>query len=83
MSYTHDSEHYRVLPNIGSEHRRRLAANQAAAESHSGPSITDVGVENTTDISTGQMIFEVSSEEQSPELSLPREDRQLLDEGTN
>lgn len=83
MSYTHDSEHYRVLPNIGSEHRRRLAANQAAAESHSGPSITDVRVENTTDISTGPMIFEIPSKEQSPELSSPRKDRQLLGEVTN
>ena len=62
MSYRHHSEHYRVFPNIGSEHKRRLAANKAAAETQSGPGVTNVGVENTN-VSTGQMIFEISSKQ--------------------
>lgn len=52
-----------MFPNIGSEHRRTLAANKAAAESHSGPSITDVGVKDITDLSMVQMIFETPSKE--------------------
>lgn len=78
MSYADRSYHYRVLPNIGSEHKRRMAANKAAAKGHSGPAVTDVGVESTSDIQMGQMIFEISSREQSPELS--REDKELLGE---
>ena len=80
MSYTDRSNHYRVLPNIGSEHMRRMAANKAAAEGHSGPAITDVGVESTSGFTMGQMVFEISSREQSPELLLSREDRELLGE---
>ena len=68
MSYTNKSDHYRMFPNIGSEHRRRMATNHAAAESRLGPAITNVGEESTPDIPNGQMIFEVSSREQSPEL---------------
>lgn len=80
MSYTDETNHYRVLPNIGSEHKRRMAANKAAAEGHTGPAIADVGVESTSDVAMGQMVFEISSREQSPELLLSREDRELLGE---
>ena len=50
MTYTHKSNHYRVLPNIGSEHKRRLAANDAAAQRPQSLSITDIGVERTSDV---------------------------------
>lgn len=78
MSYVHRSNHYRVSPNIGSEHSRRMAANSAAAQGHSG--VTDAGAESTSDYTMGQMIFEISSREQSPELRLSRDDRELLGE---
>ena len=34
MRYANKANHYRMLPNIGSEHRRRMAANSAAAQGH-------------------------------------------------
>lgn len=77
MNYAHKANHYRVIPKIGSEHTRRMAANNAAAETHLGSAITDVAVESTSDILQGQMNFEISSREQSRELSLSREDRVL------
>ena len=55
MGYNNRANHYHVYPKIGSEHRRRLAANKAAAMCNMGPNITDVGVESTSDITMGQM----------------------------
>ena len=55
MSYANRANHYHVYPNIGSEHGRRMAANKAAAACNLGPTITDVGVERTSDITMGQM----------------------------
>lgn len=80
MHYNNRSNHYRVLPHIGSEHSRRLAAIAAAAEGPYGPAVTDVGVKSTSDTPMGQMIFEISSREQSPKLLMSSEDRELLAE---
>ena len=55
MGYVNRANHYHVYPKIGSEHRRRMAANKAAAAFNVGPTITDVGVESTSDITMGQM----------------------------
>ena len=55
MGYVDRANHYHVYPKIGSEHRRRMAANKAAAACNLGPNITDVGVESTSDISMGQV----------------------------
>ena len=55
MGYANRANHYHVFPGIGSEHRRRMAANKAAATSNLGPNITDVGIESTSDITMGQM----------------------------
>lgn len=80
MSYADSGSHYRVFPNIGSEHRRRMATNNTAAESHLRPAITDVGAGSTSDITMGQMVFDTPSREQSRELLMSREDRELLGE---
>ena len=69
-----------MFPNIGSEHSRRMAANHAAAESHLDAAITDVGEESTPNIPNGQMIFEVSSREQRPELLKSLNNRKFLGE---
>ena len=66
MSYANRANHYRVFPNVGSEHRRRMAANHAAAEGHAGPTTKDVGVGSTSNILNSQMIFEVSSKRAEP-----------------
>lgn len=59
-----------------------MAANNAAAEGHLPPANPAGGGESTSDVVMGQMVFEISSREQSPELlmSLSREDRELLGE---
>lgn len=75
MGYVNRANHYRVLHNIGSEHTRRMAANNAAAAVHLGSAITETGVEKTSDVPMGQMIFNISAREQSPELLMSREDR--------
>ena len=59
---------------------RWMAANSAAAESHLGRAITDKGVENTSANPMGQMIFETSPREQTPEMLMSRVDRELLGE---
>ena len=57
-----------------------MAANNAAADL--GPPIPAASGESTSDVVMGQMVFEISSREQSPELLMPlsREDRELLGE---
>ena len=59
-----------------------MAANNAAAEGRLGPADPAASGESTSDVVMGQMVFEISSREQSPELlmSLSREDRELLGE---
>lgn len=80
MSYASRANHYRVFPNTGSEHRRRMAANDAAAQGHIGPAVTDVDADGTSDVLMGPMVFEMSSREQSSELLMSREERELLGE---
>lgn len=80
MGYRHSSDHYRVDPKTGSEHSRRMAANNAAAQCHSGSGTMDAGAHSTPYSTTGQMVFEISSKEQTPELHLSRVDRELLGE---
>lgn len=83
MSYANRANHYREFPNIGSEHRRRMAANHVAAERHAGPATMDVGVGSTSNILNGQMISEMSSKEQSPEVLMSLSDRELLGEAVD
>ena len=60
MSDVNRSNHYRVFPKTGSEHRRRMATNRRAAQAHLRPAATIVGMESTSDTQTGQMVIEKS-----------------------
>ena len=75
MSYVSRSNHYRVFPKIGSEHRRRMATNRRAAETHLRPAGTIVGMESTSDIQAGQTVIE-----KSPGLLMSCEDGKPLGE---
>lgn len=57
MNYVSKSEHYRMFPKVGSEHRRRMAANHAAAETLLRPSITNVCAKSASDFARGQMVL--------------------------
>lgn len=57
-----------------------MAANNAAAQSHSGPTITNVKFERTFESTVGQMVFEISSKGQSLELLIFHESEKSMDE---
>ena len=80
MNYANKANHYRVFPKIGSEHRRRLAANHRAAEGHLRPATTNGGVESVPHIPAVQTIFKISSREQSLKLLMSRKDGEHLGE---